>query len=237
MTASTRSFSTDPPEGCPPRAAGETLWRFEPDRDQQGRSAWLLQSREGAVLVDVPALTRANLAALNAHDPGQVVLTHRGGHGRIRRFLEHLDWRVWIQEQEAYLLPDVNTTSFNDLARIGSHLTLHWTPGPTPGSCCLHWQEGTRDVLFCGALLQSGRDGGAAPVRTAHTFHWGRQIRSLERLRLRLGPRQPGEIACSSGSGSRLVANGAGILANLNPDALRALPAGTPITRQGDGSG
>ena len=231
--ASNHSFATDLPEGRPPRADGEALWRFEPNREQQGRSAWLLQSREGAVLVDTPAITQANLVALNAHDPGQIVLTHRGGHGRIRQLLEHLDWRVWIQEQEAYLLPDVSTTTFSAIARIGSHLTLHWTPGPTPGSCCLHWQEGSRDVLFCGALLQSGRDGRAVPVRTAHTFHWGRQIRSLERLRQHLGPGQPGEIACGTGFGHRLVACGAEVLANLDPDTLRAVSS-HPIPTRGD---
>ena len=204
---------------------GEALWLFEPSRDSQGRSAWLLKSSEGAVLVDLPALTQANLAALDSHGPGRIVLTHRGGHGRARRFVEHLGWHVWIQEQEAYLLPDVETIAFSDAVQVGPHLTLHWTPGPTPGSCCLHWDEGVRDVLFCGCLLQSRRDGGAVPVRTALTFHWGRQIRSLDRLRQRLDSHQPAEIACSMGLGSRLVAHGADVLANLDLEALQALPA------------
>ena len=136
-------------------ALGSGLWAFPPSRDSDGGTSWLLHSQSGAsVLVDVPLLSDEHLSWLQQQPPGWIVLTHRQGHGRCRRLQEQLGWPVLVQEQEAYLLPTLQQRhSFGEQRELEPGLQLLWTPGPTPGSCCLHWAQGGRDVLFCGRLL------------------------------------------------------------------------------------
>ena len=217
------------PTGRPPQEVSEGLRVFAPNRESRSTVSWLLCTSTGPVLVDVPDITQANLALLARQGNGRIVLTHRTAHGALRRLVQHLGWEVWIQEQEAYLLPTMAVRTFCQGQELGNDLALYWTPGPTPGSCCLHWR-GPRSVLFCGRLLQPRPDGHVAPVRTARTFHWGRLLTSLERLRQWLGPDEPDRIACSTGlahlSGAALVNHGARALAELNPEALRAVDCG-----------
>ena len=83
---------------------------FPPNRDSQGGSAWWLDVDPELVLVDCPPLTEASLTALlqlaGMRSP-RILLTSREGHGRLRRLQERLGWPVLVQEQEAYLLPNV----------------------------------------------------------------------------------------------------------------------------------
>ena len=124
-------------------ALGSGLWAFPPSRDSDGGTAWLLHtSGGGSVLVDVPLLSDEHLSWLQQQPPGWIVLTHRQGHGRCRRLQEQLGWPVLVQEQEAYLLPTLQQrNSFGDQMELEPGLRLLWTPGPTPGSCCLHWRQ------------------------------------------------------------------------------------------------
>ena len=195
-------------------ALASGFWAFPPSRDSDGGTAWLLHSQSGAsVLVDVPLLNDEHLSWLQQQPQGWIVLTHRQGHGRCRRLQEQLGWPVLVQEQEAYLLPTVQQRqSFADQWQIEPGLKLLWTPGPTPGSCCLHWSQGERDVLFCGRLLWPS---GCSDVELRigdSTFHASRQKRSLKRLRAWLRPGQPGHIACAAGlgvlRGAKLVERG-----------------------------
>ena len=217
------------PAGRPPQEVAEGLWVFAPNRESRGTVAWLLHTQAGPLLVDVPDMTQANLALLSQHGDGRIVATHRTAHGMLRRLAQHLGWEVWIQEQEAYLLPTMALQTFSQEQALGHDLALYWTPGPTPGSCCLHWR-GRQSVLFCGRLLQPQPNGGVAPVRTAHTFHWGRLLKSLAGLRQWLGPNEPGQIACSTGlvhlHGAALVGQGASALEALNLKALQAVGRG-----------
>ena len=217
------------PKGRSPQEVAEGLRVFAANRESRGTVSWLLRTRTGPLLVDVPDVTQANLALLSRQGDGRIVLTHRTGHGALRRLVRHLGWEVWIQEQEAYLLPTMAVRTFGQEQELGQDLALYWTPGPTPGSCCLHWR-GPRSVLFCGRLLQPQPNGRVAPVRTAHTFHWGRLLTSLARLRQRLGPDEPDRIACSTGlvhlGGAALVDHGASALAALNPETLQAVDRG-----------
>ena len=218
------------PTGRSPQLLGEDLWVFAPNPESRGTVAWLLRTPTGPVLVDVPPITRANLELLGRQgDGGRIVVTHRTAHGRLRRLVQHLGWEVWIQEQEAYLLPTMAVETFCQRQELAHDLVLYWTPGPTPGSCCLHWR-GSRSVLFCGRLLQPQPNGGVAPVRTAHTFHWDRLLTSLARLRQWLGPDEPDRIACSTGlvhlRGAALVDRGASALAALNLETMQAVDSG-----------
>lgn len=96
---------------------------------------------------------------------------------------------VIVQEQEAYLLPNVRVTSFQESFAIPSsypqgvapEIQMIWTSGHSPGSSCIY-------ASVCGGILFSGRhlipnaQGDPVPLRTAKTFHWNRQIRHVQKL-------------------------------------------------------
>jgi glyoxylase-like metal-dependent hydrolase (beta-lactamase superfamily II) len=218
-----------PPEsGRPPQQVRPGLWLFAPSRDSQGGSSWLLAAAAyggcGDLLVDCPGFTEANLVMLRQRTklvgPGRIVLTGREGHGRCRRLQEALGWSVLVQEQEAYLLPGVREcTTFGEQLDLVPGVQLLWTPGPTPGSCVLLVRAGALDGLFCGRLLLPTGPGELAPLRTTRTFHWPRQLASLERLRSWLPAGSPDWIASGGGLGAlrggKLVSGGAELLARL----------------------
>ncbi|QPN65530.1 MBL fold metallo-hydrolase [Synechococcus sp. CBW1006] len=210
--------------GRPPLAVLPGLWCFAPNRDCQGGTAWLLALADGDLLVDCPALSEANLTFLEARPAqGRIVLTSREGHGRVRRLKERLGWPVLVQEQESYLLPNLqDRVDWGEEAEPAPGLRLLWTPGPTPGSCVIHVQAPAAaglDILFCGRLLGPTAPGRLVPLRTPRTFHWPRQQRSLVRLRQWLPPASPQWIACGGGLGAlrgdKLLAGGSSLISEL----------------------
>lgn len=215
-------LSADLESGRPARQVRQGLWLFAPNRDTQGGSSWLLEGAQGDLLIDCPAWTQANLDLLRGRGAGgTIVLTSREGHGRTRRFQEALGWPVLVQEQEAYLLPGVRQLhSFAEEHQLADGVRLLWTPGPTPGSCVLHHAAGGWDDLFCGRLLQPLAPGVLAPLRQRRTFHWPRQLASVQRLRQWLPAGSPAWIACGGGLGALrgevLVGDGSGVLAGLD---------------------
>lgn len=225
-----------PPATRAPRPVRPSLWLFGPSRDSQGGSAWYLQGPELDVLVDVPALNDTNRQWLQDRRSrqGWIVLTGRQGHGRIRALQAELEWPVLVQEQEAYLLPSVpRVTTFAGTHRLAAGLDLFWTPGPSPGACVLHARIAEAgDGLFCGRLLVPTAPQRLAPLRRLDTFHWIRQLRSLEQLRQWLPPGSPAWIASGAAlgalRGAALVEQGAALLAGLDLEALSGLqPEGT----------
>jgi glyoxylase-like metal-dependent hydrolase (beta-lactamase superfamily II) len=199
--------------GRPPRLVQQGLWLFAPNRHTQGGSSWLLEGDpargELDLLVDAPALQQANLTLLQERsrllgvDGGVIVLTGRGGHGQLRRLQQATGWPVLVQEQEAYLLPGVERCrSFGASLQLAPGVNLLWTPGPTPGACVLHGQRNGLDLLCCGRLLLPLAPGQLAPLRTARTFHWPRQLASLRRLVAWLPDGSPHWIATGGGLGA-----------------------------------
>ena len=202
--------------GRPPQLVRPCLWLFSPNRDCQGGSSWLLETPELDLLIDCPALTEANLAFLQnradqrqrhqAEPGGWIVMTSREGHGHCSQLQHALPWPVLIQEQEAYMLPDVtNKFSFKDQYELGQGLRLLWTPGPSPGSCVLHAAPPSMaalDGLFCGRLLVPVAAGQLAPLRTPRCFHWPRQLNSLKRLLQWLPTGSPDWIASGAALGA-----------------------------------
>jgi glyoxylase-like metal-dependent hydrolase (beta-lactamase superfamily II) len=190
------------------------------------------------LLIDVPALTEANLAFLQHRSrPGQIVLTGRDGHGRCRALQEALGWPVLVQEQEAFLLPGVKALeTFGFEHALAPGLRLLWTPGPSPGACVLHAfgaDAGGADDgggLFCGRLLVPVAPGRLEPRRSRRTFHWPRQIASLRALRAWLPAGTPGWIASGAGLGAlrgeSLVGSGEALLADLEKQAEMLLAQG-----------
>lgn len=162
---------------------------FPPNRNTMGGTAYLIVSSQGNVLVDCPPWREGYADFLG--DRGGVrwlILTHRGNiSSDIARIQSELGCEIFIQEQEAYLLPSLAVTSFEREKSITKSLTLIWTPGHSPGSTCLH------DARF-GGRLWTGRhllpdlQGSPVPLRTAKTFHWRRQLQSVRALRDRFSP-------------------------------------------------
>jgi glyoxylase-like metal-dependent hydrolase (beta-lactamase superfamily II) len=222
---STPVFGSAPLEpGRPPRPVHDGLWLFAPNRHTLGGSSWLVQGDpargEPDVLVDAPALTAANYEVLQRRravmgaDGGLIVLTGRDGHGQVRQLQQWLGWPVLVQEQEAYLLPGVaRLSSFAGQLEPAKGVALLWTPGPSPGACVLHLRRGEDDGLFCGRLLVPVAPALLAPLRTVRTFHWRRQLASLQQLLTWLPAGSPAWIATGAGLGAlrgqSLVANGA----------------------------
>jgi glyoxylase-like metal-dependent hydrolase (beta-lactamase superfamily II) len=190
------------------------------------------------LLIDVPALTEANLAFLQHRPrPGQIVLTGRDGHGRCRALQEALGWPVLVQEQEAFLLPGVKALETFGLEHaLAPGLRLLWTPGHSPGACVLHafgTDAGAADDgggLFCGRLLVPVAPGRLEPRRSRRTFHWPRQIASLRALRAWLPAGTPGWIASGAGLGAlrgeSLVGSAEALLADLEKQAEMLLAQG-----------
>ena len=217
--------------GRPPQPVRPGLWLFAPNRDTQGGSAWLYEAADLDVLVDVPALGEATLTWLRERAqrrPGWIVLTGRHGHGRCRALQAEVDWPVLVQEQESYLLPGVpDLHRFGETHSLAPGLELLWTPGPSPGSCVLHATGGSAgDGLFCGRLLVPLGPGRLGPLRRPGTFHWPRQLHSIERLRQWLPAGSPDWIATGAGLGAlrgeKLLGGGADQLARLELTALAA---------------
>jgi hypothetical protein len=79
-------------------------------------------------------------------------------------------------------------------------------------------------ILFCGRLLSPLAPGQAGPLRTRRSFHWGRWLRSLDRLRAWLPPGQPHWLASGAGLGALrgevLVPSARALLDQLDLDAL-----------------
>ena len=197
--------------GRPPQQLRDDLWLFPPNRDCQGGSSWWLEADPEPVLIDCPPLTDATLTALSglagSRTP-RILLTSREGHGRLRRLQERLGWPVLVQEQEAYLLPNVSALDTFAADHVtASGLRLLWTPGPTPGSCVVH--APAADLLFCGRLLTPLAPGRLGPLRHGRTFHWPRQLGSLQRLRGWIPSDARPQLASGAGlgalSGERLV--------------------------------
>ena len=190
--------------GRPPQQLRQDLWLFPPNKDCQGGSSWWLEAEPEPVLIDCPPLTQASLTALQelaVSRAPRILLTSREGHGRLRRVQERLGWPVLVQEQEAYLLPNISPldTFAADHATI-SGLQMLWTPGPTPGSCVIY--ATSAELLFCGRLLTPLAPGRLGPLRHGRTFHWPRQLASLERLRAWLPSEARPALASGAGLGA-----------------------------------
>jgi glyoxylase-like metal-dependent hydrolase (beta-lactamase superfamily II) len=188
ISSPSQPSSEIPPEGSklvkPPRVILEKLFAFPPNRETLGGTAYFIVEKAGNILIDCPAWEEENQQFLRENGGVRwLFLTHRGGIGKkVKQMQAALGCKVVIQEQEAYLLPEVEVTGFEREFSFNSSCYAIWTPGYSPGSSCLYWNcHG--GVLFCGRHLLSDRQGKPMPLRTAKNFHWFRQLQSVAALR------------------------------------------------------
>jgi glyoxylase-like metal-dependent hydrolase (beta-lactamase superfamily II) len=164
------------------------VYAFPPNRETLGGTAYLLCSEAGNILIDTPAWTDVNQEFLAAQGVRWLFLTHRGGIGQhLRAMQAALSCAVVIQEQEAYLLPELTLTTFHQEGQLGELAQVIWTAGHSPGSACLYTDR-LGGILFTGRHLLPDRQAQPAPLRTAKTFHWPRQVRNVAMLRDRFAP-------------------------------------------------
>ena len=167
-----------------PRQILPGIFAFAPNRDTLGATSYFIVDKNRNILLDCPAWNEINQEFIEAQGGvSQLVITHRGGIGnQVKEMQANLNCRVVIQEQEAYLLPEVKVDSFGDSLTLGADVELIWTPGHSPGSTCLYRkQEG--GILFTGRHLLPKSPTEVTPLRTAKTFHWWRQLNNIAKLR------------------------------------------------------
>jgi glyoxylase-like metal-dependent hydrolase (beta-lactamase superfamily II) len=166
------------------------IYAFPPNRETLGGTAYLVSDPSGSILIDTPAWNAENqkfLADL-AHPVKWLVLTQRGGIGqKLLALQQTLQCQVLIQEQEAYLIPEITCTTFPQTYDLTPQIQAIWTPGHSPGASCLY-STSHGGILFSGRHLLPDRQGRPMPLRTAKTFHWPRQLRSITALRDRFSP-------------------------------------------------
>ncbi|PSB53373.1 MBL fold metallo-hydrolase [Chamaesiphon polymorphus] len=172
------------------------IFAFAPNRDTLGGTAYLVLTPIGNILIDAPAwhdLHRQFIA-----DRGGVnwlAITHRGGIGQTTAIVTELGCEAIAQEQEAYLLPELKVTTFQHKFNIKDSIHAIWTPGHSPGSACFYY-AGVGGVLFTGRHLLPDRFGAPVPLRTAKTFHWPRQLRSVDKIWQQFPSQQPLSYIC-----------------------------------------
>ncbi len=170
------------------RPVFDDVFAFPPNRDTLGGTSYFVLAPDtGNLLIDCPPSTEETQAFLEHHGVGAIVITHRDGIGQVRPLQAQFSCPLIIQEQEAYRLPNLDSVTFQREHRLSPSAELIWTPGYSPGSACLYLQrEG--GLLFTGRHLLPNSSGHPVPLRLAKTFHWYRQLKSVEHLRDRFTP-------------------------------------------------
>ena len=209
-----------------------TTYAFSPNRETLGGTAYLIMAETASsrdslarknILVDCPAWNETNLDFI-AQQGGLhwLVITHRGGSSQVRNWQARFDCNVVVQEQEAYLLPQVETQTFYRELDLMPGYRLLWTPGHSPGSMCLY-SANQGGILFTGRHILPTRQG-ITPLRVSKTFHWSRQLHHVRRLLDEFTPQTLSYICPGANSGflrgKRSVDEAYNQLASLDFQAL-----------------
>ncbi len=174
--------STKLPTPKPPTEILPGIFAFAPNRDTLGGTAYAILTPIGNMSIDSPDWNDVNRQFW--HDRGGInwlVITHRGGIGQTPKIATEFGCETIVQEQEAYLLPELKVTTFRHNLNINDSIHAIWTPGHSPGSACIYY-AGSGGVLFTGRHLLPNALGEAVPLKTAKTFHWHRQLRSVDAI-------------------------------------------------------
>ena len=149
-------------------------------------NCYLLQGQDGWVAIDPGDQPELVLKALERKQLEAILLTH--GHfdhvGAVNTLAAETGCRVYLCEEDLALPPSMtagalyHTDSYGDgdvLQLCGMTISVLHTPGHTPGSVCLCWE----DVMFSGDTLFAGSIGRTDFPGSNHS----RMVRSLERLK------------------------------------------------------
>lgn len=206
------------------------IFAFAPNRETLGGTAYWIQDPMGNVLIDCPAWTEETQNWIQEQGGLRwLVLTHRGGMAKVRAIQAALGCEVVLQEQEAYLLPNLTVTTFHHVHKLTPDLTILWTSGHSPGSACVYTRQ-AGGILFTGRHLLPDRQGNPAPLRISKTFHWPRQLKNVQALRDRYRAENLALI-CPGGSigylrGSTAIEDAYAKLAAIDLDSLQHVEPG-----------
>lgn len=166
-----------------PRPVFDTIFAFPPNRATMGGTAYLIREETGNILVDCPPRTETSQRFIQ--DQGGVrwlFITQRGAIADVGELQATFNCQVLIQEQEAYLLPGLEVIRFQHQFQLSPTSEALWTCGHSPGSACLYHRS-YGGVLFTGRHILPDAQGNPTPLRLAKTFHWQRQLQSIQALR------------------------------------------------------
>jgi glyoxylase-like metal-dependent hydrolase (beta-lactamase superfamily II) len=220
------------PSNRAPRQLLDNVYAFPPNRATLGGTAYFIVEKDAEgnpanLLIDTPAWD-AETAAFIA-DLGGVaawVLTHRAGHGAVATVQNTLQAPILVQEQEAYLLPEVpHLRQYHRSYQLREDAEVVWTPGYSPGSACVYYRR-HGGILFSGRHLLPDPHGRITPLRFAKTFHWPRQLAQVQALQQRFTT-DPLAYVCPGANtgflrGRRLVTEAANQLQAIDLGSLRS---------------
>ncbi len=166
-----------------PRPILENIFAFPPNRDTLGGTSYLVLHDQGNILIDCPLYQENNLEFCQQQGGIKYLfVTHRTAISKdIQKFQKNLNCQIIIQEQESYLLPNLTIETFTDDFTLNPNCTLIWTPGHTPGSSCLYF-DNLGGVLFSGRHLLPNNQNQCIPLQVKKTFHWPRQLKSQAKV-------------------------------------------------------
>jgi hypothetical protein len=194
--------------GKPPIEVLPGIFAFSPNRETLGGTAYAILTSSGNILIDSPAWNDVNRQFILDRGGAQwLAITHRGGIGKTTTIATELGCEAIVQEQEAYLLPELKATTFQHKFNLNDSIQVIWTPGHSPGSSCVYF-GGNGGVLFTGRHLLPNHSGAAVPLRTSKTFHWPRQLRSVEAIWQRFPALQPLAYICPGANAGLLRGKG-----------------------------
>jgi glyoxylase-like metal-dependent hydrolase (beta-lactamase superfamily II) len=215
-----------------PRLVLENVFAFPPNRETLGATAYLIVENFANILIDCPAWDENTQAFLTERGGVDCLfLTHRGSMGKVAQVQADTGCEIIVQEQEAYLLPESEVAVFGTEVELAGNCWGFWTPGHSPGSSCFYYRgsgEGSEGVLFTGRHLLPDLQGHPAPLRTAKTFHWRRQLGSVRAILDRFSP-QTLHLICPGANtgllrGKRAIASAYDLLLQLDLDACGLAP-------------
>ncbi len=205
------SSSSSPPKAATGKQPTEILsgiFAFSPNRDTLGGTAYLILTSGGNILIDSPAWNDVNRQfVLDRGGANWLAITHRGNIGKTTAIVTELGCEVIVQEQEAYLLPELKITTFQHKFNINDSIHAIWTPGHSPGSSCFYFGD-NGGVLFTGRHLLPNQSGAPVPLRTSKTFHWPRQLRSVAAIWQQFPSQQPLASICPGANAGLLRGKG-----------------------------
>lgn len=206
----------------PPRSIWENIFAFSPNRDTLGATSYFIVDNQANILIDSPSWDETTAEFLQERGGVKwLFITHRGGIGKAEKIQQALGCDILIQEQEAYLLPESRLVTFQYEQELSDRSVVFWTPGHSPGSSCLYY-SGYGGILFAGRHLLPNLQGQPLPLRTAKTFHWPRQIKSVRSLVERFSPQTLRYICPGANTGAlrgdRFIDDAYQKLANLDFD-------------------
>ena len=170
------------PVGKQPTEILPDIFAFPPNRDTLGATAYLIVTPSGNISIDSPAWNDTNQQFIaDRGGLNWLAITHRGSIGKTTQFVDRFGCNVVIQEQEAYLLPELKATTFQYEYILEDTIKGIWTPGHSPGSSCFYYSS-LGGVLFTGRHLLPDKFGEPVPLRTSKTFHWRRQLQSTAKI-------------------------------------------------------